>query len=221
MQIKERSYNSKVIRPKPLIRQEDNLMVMTTTWGLAEDSERVADEIVKYVASSMADVEVTSPFEFLSCYSDQLNALRIGALIANDVLYRGQNKTEYRSGVEVLALMQNENIISWIKIGGPAMWLRQSSGQIISLAGGNDLAWQFDWRSPPLPDSLLGVENSCDIHLGEFRVQQGEQILLASAQHINQAIYQNSDESLQLERMTQLLAQGHPDQAFWLGLVDI
>jgi hypothetical protein len=108
MKLQERSYSTKIMRPKPLVHSEEDgsLVVIATSWGQPEHSQRAIEEVVKYVNAAKADVEVTSPFEFLTCLTDEVNYVRTGLLIANDALYRGENKNQYFSGVEILVLFR-------------------------------------------------------------------------------------------------------------------
>ena len=127
MKLQERSYSTKMMRPRPLIHQEDDgsLIVVTTSWGQPEHAQTAQDEIVKYVNAAKSDVEVTSPFEFMTCLTDEANYLRIAFLIANDILYRGENKTGYYAGVESFALLRRGSQIAWAHVGFPSLLIKK------------------------------------------------------------------------------------------------
>ena len=47
MKLQERSYSTKVLRPKPLIHTEEDgsLIVVATSWGQPEHAQRALDEV--------------------------------------------------------------------------------------------------------------------------------------------------------------------------------
>src|SRR4051812_29355671 len=121
MKLVERSYSSKIFRPRPLVHaeQDGSLVIITTSWGVPEHAARVNDEILKYVQAARADVEVTSPFEFLSCLSDEANCLRVATMICNERFYRSDNRSDYNAGVELLVLAREGSHLSYAQVGSP------------------------------------------------------------------------------------------------------
>ncbi len=224
MKIQERSYSSKIFRPKPHLHVEadGSLLVVTTSWGQPEHAQLVADEIAKYVTAARGDVEVTSPFEFLTCLSDQANHLRIGMMIANDVLYRGENKAEYVSGVEVLAIARSEGEVAWAQVGAPHLLLRRSGRPLVPLATAFDHSFELSLKgglSAPLPSKLLGVEPACNIVCGDLQAGDKDLLVLLSSSLLPQSLWTDSG-PMDLQAITRHLVQEDPDSPFWLGLVD-
>lgn len=224
MKVTERSYSSKVFRPKPHVHAEADgtLLVIATSWGLPEHAQLAVDEIVKYVTAARGDVEVTSPFEFMTCYSDLANHLRIGMLIANETLYRGQNKSEYVSGVEVLAISKRGHQISWAQVGAPHLLLQREHRPLAPLAVSFDNSFEIGLRGEtvaPLPSRLLGVDPSCAIVCGDVHVQDEDQLVLLSSSVLPTSLWTNPGK-LQLGSVSNQMVAESSENPFWLGLVE-
>lgn len=225
MKLQERSYSSKVFRPKPHIHVEGDgqLLVIATSWGQPEHAALVADEIAKYVTAARGDVEVTSPFEFLTCLSSEANHLRIGMLIANDVLYRGENKAEYVSGVEVLALSRKESQIAWAQVGAPHLMIRRPGRPLTPLATSFDHSFELTLkgqRPSPLPSRLLGVDPSCNIACGDLLAGQDDLLVLLSSSGMPSSLW-TAPGPFDLQNLTSHLIRDDADAPFWLGLIDL
>lgn len=225
MKLEERSYSTKILRPKPLIHQEDDgsLIVIATSWGEAEHAQVALDEVVKYVSAAKADVEVTSPFEFLTVLSDEANYLRAGILIANDTLYRGVNKTEYFSGVELTAIMKRGSQLAWAHVGCPSMLIQRQNRSLQPLSIGQDLSAEANGLQelPPLPAQFLGLDPTCYVQCGHTLVHEEDRLILLSSSQISTALWQREGRSLNLTTVTTGMIQENPDAPFWLGVVEL
>lgn len=225
MKLQERSYSTKVLRPKPQIHVEEDgsLIVIATSWGQHEHAQRASEEVIKYVNAAKADVEVTSPFEFLSCLTDEVNYVRAGVLIANELLYRGENRTEYFSGVEIMALYKSESQIAWAHVGCPSLYVHRKGRGLQPLSIGLDLSGEMqneDDLLPPLPAQLLGLDPTCYVQCGHTLVREGDQLVLLASN--NGALFGASEVYQQdLMGITQSMIQKSPESPFWLGLIDI
>ena len=222
----ERSYSTKILRPKPIfhIDEEGSFIVVVTTWGLPEHGQRAIEEVVKYVNSARSDVEVTSPFEFLTCLSDEVNCLRTGMLIANDFLFRGENRKEYFSGIEICALLQKDNQIAWAQVGGPSLLLQRSGLSLQPISVSQDLASELASEGlllAPLPSQLLGVDASCNIHCGDLRVSPGDELILVSNHQLPSVLWLDGLEKKDFVSYTKQIIEGSPETPFWLGLIDV
>jgi hypothetical protein len=226
VKIQERSYSSKVIRPKPIIRHEDDgsLIVIATSWGQADHGERAVEEVFKYVNAAKADVEVTSPFEFLSCLPDEVNYVRTAMHIANDMLYRGENRKEYVSGVEILALFQRGPMIAWAHVGAPSILVQRQGQSLQPLAIGLDHSSEVHAGrdlQPPLPSQLLGLDPTCDIHCGHTYVKPGDQLVLLASSFVANTLWARRSGNVGLMEVTNSMIQESPEAPFWLGIIDI
>lgn len=224
MKLTHRSYNSKIFRPKPHVHAETDgsLVVVATSWGLPEHAAMAAEEVAKYASAARGDVEVTSPFETLTCLSDEANHLRIGMLIANDLLYRRENRTEYVSGVEILALSRRGAQIAWAQVGSPHVLLRRPGRPLMPLALSYDQSFETSasgQRMPPLPSRLLGTDPTCHIHCGDLRIGREDVMVLASSSSLPASLWTESG-PYDLARVTREMMNLDADSPFWLGLVD-
>ncbi|KYG67665.1 hypothetical protein [Bdellovibrio bacteriovorus] len=226
MKLQERSYSTKILRPKPLVHQEDDgsLIIVATSWGQPEHAQRALDEVVKYVSAAKSDVEVTSPFEFLSCLTDEVNYVRTGILIANDILYRGENKMEYFSGVEILALFRRGTQLAWAQVGCPSLFIQRKNKSLQPLSIGLDLSSERldDGDSlPPLPAQLLGLEPTCSIQCGHTSVNDGDRLILLASTTIATSLWVSQSEPAELGSVTTKMIQENPEAPFWLGLIKV
>lgn len=224
MKILDRSYSSKMFRPKPLIHTEDDgsLIVIATSWGQPEHAQRAVDEVVKYVSAAKSDVEVTSPFEFLTCLSDEVNYVRTSVLIANDMLYRGENRNEYVSGVEILALFKRGPQVAWAQVGCPSLFIRRQEQSMQPLAIGQDMSAEMHRAGdslPPLPSQLIGLDPTCYVQCGHTYVADEDKLVVLASTSVSSSLWMPNYEELQLASLTQKMIQENPEAPFWLGLV--
>lgn len=225
MRIKERSYSGHSARPKPLIREEfgGELLVVATTWGNVDAGTGIVEEIVKYISAARGDVEVTSPFEFMTCYTSEANALRVAALLANDQLYRGENKSEYNSVIEIVALWKREKQISWVQCGGPQIYMKKPGQDLYALSVGIDNTrdiLKMSGEVSPLPALGLGLESSCCLNVGSCVMEQDDHLVLFSSSKTPRDLWQVEDDELDLQKIVKKIGPQMNDQPFWLALLD-
>nr|BFD58307.1 hypothetical protein CKG001_04140 [Bdellovibrio sp. CKG001]BFD61737.1 hypothetical protein BdHM001_04180 [Bdellovibrio sp. HM001] len=224
MKIQERSYSTKMLRPKPLIHREDDgsLIVVATSWGQPEHAQRALEEVVKYVSAAKADVEVTSPFEFLTCLTDEVNYVRTGILIANDLLYRGENRAEYFSGVELMAIFRRGSQLAWAHVGCPSLFIQRKNQRLQPLSVGLDLSSESaSQQLPPLPAQLLGLDPTCYIQCGHTSVKEGDRLVLLASSQVATTLWTREGNSLDLSSVTTGMIQESPESPFWLGLIEV
>lgn len=225
MNLKERSYSTKTLRPKPLIHKEDDgsLIVVATSWGQPEHAQRAIDEVVKYVSAAKADLEVTSPFEFLSCLSDEVNYVRTGILLANDLLYRGENRSEYFSGVEVMAIFKRGSQIAWAHVGCPSLFVQRKTQGLQPLSIGLDLSSETTpaLDLPPLPAQLIGLDPTCHVQCGHIHVAESDQLVLLASSQIATTLWKKESSNVDLSKITSGMIQENPESPFWLGIIEL
>src|SRR5580700_8765484 len=102
MNLKERSYSGTMFRPAPeiYIEEDGSIGIIATPWGSRQAAKKIIDVLKDYILSARQDMEATSPFQLLTCLTPLANNLRVGVMLANDLLYREDNKAEYTTGVE-------------------------------------------------------------------------------------------------------------------------
>jgi hypothetical protein len=226
VKLQERSYNSKIIRPKPLVHVEDDgsLAVIVTTWGQPEAGQKVMEEITKYVSAAKADVDVTTPFEFLTCVPDEVNYVRTGILIANDMLYRSTNRREYESGAEVLAVFRKGRTLSWAQVGNPSLLIQRNNKPVQPVAMSWDLSSEMTGDGgdvlAPMPSSMIGFDLTCNIQCGHTICEENDRLILFAGAQISRDIW-NASEVQDVQALTQLLVHESPEMPFWLGLLSL
>ncbi|MBK9324104.1 MAG: hypothetical protein IPM97_14360 [Bdellovibrionaceae bacterium] len=226
MKLEERSYSSKTLRPRPTIyaEQDGSLLIITTSWGEAGLANKVNEDIAKYVQAATADVEVTSPFEFMTCLTDEANYLRVAALICNESLYRSDNRGEYVAGLETLILYRKENKVAFAQVGAPNLMLQKKGLGLTPISANGDTAFELADNSEgseiaPLPRDLLGIDSSLNIRCGDFRIAAGDRLFLYSGIFWSDALWTVASNGGLLPKITQNIARKNPDSPFWIGLV--
>jgi hypothetical protein len=224
VRLSERSYSTKSVRPRPTVYAEPDgsLLVITTSWGETELAHRVNEDIAKYVQAAMADVEVTSPFEFLTCFSDETNYLRVALLIANDSVYRGDNRGEYLGAIETLVILRRDNKIAYAQVGAPNLMIQKDGMGLapiaVSYESSHELGNQFESLAP-MPQSLLGVDPTVNIRCGDFRVEDNDRLIVYSGAFWPESLWAPTHTDEDLRHLTQKIVQQSPDSPFWLGLI--
>lgn len=225
MKMAERSYSTKILRPKPFVHREEDgsLIVVATSWGQPEHAQRALDEVVKYVIAAKSDVEVTSPFEFLTCLTDEVNYVRIGMLIANEVLYRGENKLEYVSGVELVVLFRRGAQLAWAQVGCPSVFIQRQNKSLQPLAMGLDLSTEISEGDglPPLPAQLLGLDPTCYVQCGHTHVTDEDQLVLLAGASVAPSLWSQSLATTDINSITKKMIQEDPEVPFWLGVIQL
>lgn len=226
MKIQERSYSAKVFRPRPEIYLEPDgsFLVITTSWGSPEHATRFNEDVAKYVQAARADVEVTSPFDFVEALTNEANYLRVSTLIANEAFYRGDNKTEYQVGLESLLLLREGNQVAYAQVGAPHLLIQKADQTMAPVSLNYDSSLELTGAQelllPPLPHSLIGAGPSLNIRSGDFRVQEEDRLVLYSGSLWPAALWTAKREA-SLQQLTQKVVQLNPEVPFWLGLVDL
>lgn len=211
----QRSYSGKSFRPKPIIEQPDseNLVVLTP-WGAPEYANQVLSSIKDFLEMSQ-EAEATVVASGTQLYSSFANRMRSAALMANENLYLNANKSEYLSAVELLALSKQDDLVSWVHIGAPHLFL-QDHRSIQPLCYTLDWAWQTDQKSPLLCHGL-GVERSVNLNCGTYRVSNSCQFIMISRSYVPASFYTLQD--VNLEEVSRVLIEDDPEMPFWLGLL--
>lgn len=203
--------------------EDGSFLVVATSWGQSEHAKKVVEEVVKYVEAAQSDAEVTSPFEFLACLTDEVNHLRIAVQIANDLLYRGENRSEYFSGVEILAILKKGSQLAWAQVGNPSLLIHRKNQTLQPLVSGFDYSTEFsdsNHISPPLPVNLIGLDPACYVQCGATRVLAGDRLVLFAGSGIARSIWIDQEQDA-FEVLANKLIQANPDIPFWLGSVEI
>ncbi|HMN67270.1 MAG TPA: hypothetical protein PKC28_01905 [Bdellovibrionales bacterium] len=220
----DRSYSGKLLRPTPEIHLEEDgsFGVIATPWGGRASARKVIDTLKDFVLSARQDNEATSPFQKLSTLSPLANSLRAGIMLANDLIYREENKAEYLSGVEVLAFAHLEGELAFAQVGYPHLFLLRAGLPWIPLSVQIDLATEMSRPPkilPPIPQNLIGLHTTTNLNISSLKTQPGDRLAFLSHSVVSHPLFgMNADQS-DLDSISQSLSRGHPDLPFWLGLL--
>lgn len=220
----QRSYSGKVFRPTPEIHVENDgsFGVIATPWGARPGAKKVIDTLTDFILSAKQDMEATSPFQKLTCLSPLANALRAGLMLANDMVYRDENKAEYISGVEVLVFAHNNGELAFAQVGYPHLYLARKGMPWIPLSIQVDMASEMSRAPdilPPLPQNLIGLHNTTNMNLSSFKTQPGDRLIFLSHSVVAHPFFTLPADETTLDKVTELLSKQHPDTPFWLGVL--
>ena len=215
----DRSFGGKLFRPTPEVHFDPNgsLILVTTPWGQRSGAKRLNQSIIEFFHSSQADKEVTSPFQKLTCLSPQGNSLRTSVMLANDMLYREDNRGEYVSGVELFAASVYNHEFTWLSVGQPHVLLLRE-GRLNPLSVSIDASLSLSHLSP-LPQNVLGVYSTSNFAVQSLRLQTGDQILLLSRTDLPAALFNAASKEQNLEGLSLALAKDDESSPFWLGII--
>lgn len=153
---------------------DDQLLIFVRSWASQDYNQKFVDEIMHYLSTAQADIEITSPFDFQENLSTLTNKIRISLLLAHDYFYKTENKSSFSVGFETLVVMRHKQEIAWGSVGRFDIYsLKDNQINLIS-AVGTDRD-----QDVLLPIELIGVEKDVDIRLGSLRVD-GQQLVASS-----------------------------------------
>lgn len=226
MPMVERSYSGKLFRPTPEVYVEDDgsFGVIATPWGSRQGAKKVIELLKDYIQSARHDMEATSPFQKLSCLSPLANNLRAGIMLANDSLYREDNKAEYVTGVEVLVFVHNNRELAYAQVGSPQFFLARRELPWIPLSVQIDLSTELSQPPnllPPLPHNLLGLHTTSNMNIASFKTQPSDKLIFLSHSLVAHPLYTLPFADSTVEVVSATLSKEYPDLPFWLGVFDL
>ncbi len=225
MAFDQRSYSGKLFRPTPEVHLEEDgsFGVVATPWGNRGAAKKVIEILTDYILSARQDMEATSPFQKLTCLSPLANSLRTGLMLANDSVYREDNKQEYQAGVEVLVFAHSQGELAYAQVGHPHLFLARPKLPWIPLSVQIDLATELSQPPemlPPLPQNLIGLHTTTNMNLSSFRTQPGDRLVFLSHSVVSHPLYAVPFEQTNLDAISEKLSRAHPDLPFWLGVLN-
>jgi hypothetical protein len=226
MSLRERSYSGKLLRPAPEVHLEEDgsFGIIATPWGARGAGRKAINAIKDFVLSARQDLEATSPFQKLTCLSPIANNLRVAVMLANDMIYREDNKAEYTAGVEILAFSHSGGELAFAQVGYPHIYLARKSLPWIPLSVQIDLATEMSEPPnllPPLPQNLIGLHTTTNMNVSSFRTQPEDRLVLLSHSVVSHPVFTTSFAQTTIEGVTETLSRQYPDLPFWLGVLDL
>ncbi|MFZ3228798.1 MAG: hypothetical protein WA160_01240 [Pseudobdellovibrio sp.] len=154
---------------------DGQLVVFLRSWGSQDYNQKFIDEIGHFLSTAQADIEVTSPFEFLESQTALANKVRISILLAHDYFIKSENKNSFSVGFEVAILMRHKKEIAWGAVGRFDIQKCSDKGSVTLSAVGTERDEVI-----LLPIELVGVEKSIEIRLGSIHLSN-EFLVVGSA----------------------------------------
>lgn len=221
MKIEERNYNTKQFRPAPKIYKsnEMDLITIITSWGEGGLTENINNEISKFIFAAQGDFEATSPFEFNSALSKDSNNLRMATLIANDMIYRSENRDDLRTCYEMIVLFKKKNQLSWVQVGNPNLVLLR------------DLVTPLSFSPPPgescegkvisLPNQFFGTEMHCYFQVGTIEIKENDKLLLFTENKLSPENWSLGASDWNLNTFVKNQIKFDNENPFWMSIVSL
>jgi len=222
MEFQERSSpgtKQRLPRPDIIFDASAKFLLVATTWGRPGVGRRTARTIADYFLSSRNDKDATSPFRRLDYLSSMANNLRIATLVGSEMLYREENKTEYRCGIELFAACRYEEELCYLHIGQPSVILSRNGQGVLPLSVRMSLSGELSSHEhdlPPLPSQLLGVSPEPSITIESIRPQQDDKLILLNRSWIPRTLLELSYDRVDMASISSALST--EDKPYWLGL---
>ncbi|MGE4133707.1 MAG: hypothetical protein AB7F86_18870 [Bdellovibrionales bacterium] len=225
-QIDERSYSGKLFRPKPeiFLEEDGSFGVIVTPWGPRHAAKRTIDILKDYVLSARQDMEATSPFQKVTCLSPLANTLRVGMMLANDAIYREENKSEHISGLEILTFAYQLGELAYAQVGVPHLFLARKGLPWIPISVQFDLSTEISRAGgflPPLPQNTIGLHTETNLAVGSFKAQPTDKLVFLSHSYVSHPLYSTPFERTTMDNVSAALAQQFPELPFWLGVMEL
>lgn len=154
---------------------DGQLLIFLRSWGSQDYNQKFIDEVMHYLSTAQADIEVTSPFDMLENLTSLANKVRISLLLAHDYFYKVENKASFSIGFETAVLIKNKKEISWGTVGRFNIYKVSKKNCLLLSAQGTDQD-----EKVLLPVELLGVEKDLNLRCGAFILSEDEIILSSS-----------------------------------------
>ncbi len=177
MQYEVNSQQGQSKLPKTLVYHllDNQLMIYLRPWGSQDYNQKFTDEVMHFLSTAQADIEITSPFDYIENLTSLANKVRISLLLAHDYFYKTENKSSFSVGFEVAVLIKNKNEFAWGAVGRFDVYKNTEKNlQLLSSVGS-----ELD-ISVLLPIELLGVEKDFNLRSGSFTLGPNETAFFAS-----------------------------------------
>lgn len=195
--------------PRTSVHQllDDKLIIFLRSWGSQDYDQKFIEEVMHFLSTAQADINVTSPFDYLENLTSLANKVRISLLLAHDYFNKIENKNSLSVGFETTVLMKVKNEIAWAAVGRFDLYKINDQGlQILSATGSDQDQFVL------LPVDLLGVEKNFEMRCGS--IQATNEPLLISSTYKNSLKLQNG-ENLKNE----VVEHSDPNGTYWFSKI--
>jgi hypothetical protein len=213
---KEKIYRTKNVKypaPKISFEEKDNLFIAVWSWGGQDSAQKALDIIKDYYLSARTDIEATSPFPISPDLSLPANHLKIGVMLANDIIAKENNNEEYTSGIEVFCASKNQKEVNFVHVGGPSVLSLRPEQVPTTYLQHNHLGHEFNFKiESPLPKELIGIKQRQYIPCKSIRMQDEERFVLVQRDYLPLLTKKDQD----LLSIEQTLIKDNSELPFWI-----
>lgn len=185
----------------------NQLTIFLRAWGASEYNQKVVDEITHYLSTTQADIEVTTPFDYLESLSSLANRTRVAVLLAHDLLYKTDNRTEYVVGFELMVLFKSRYEMAWASVGRFSLSKLMNDRLNPIIANGTDID-----REVLLPVQLIGLEKDINVDSGSVFFDDNSKLAVTSGYNCDFKVNDTSSASNLIEAI--------PSQStYWFSVI--
>lgn len=203
--------------PDVFFDHQEKLLIIATPWGAPAGAKKLVQTIADYFLATKSDKEATSPFKRLDYLSTTANNLRIATLVANEILYREENRSEYVCGVELFAAAMHERELNWVQVGHPNVLLSREGQNLLPLNVSLSLANEVESSKqnlPPLPSNMIGISPEPNLFVQSICPKKSDALILLSRSWVPKSIFQPDIKSFE-DLSHALSIDGN--EPYWLG----
>ena len=153
----------------------NQLTIFLRPWGPSEYNQKVVDEITHYLSTTQADIEVTTPFDYLESLSSLANRTRVAVLLAHDLLYKTDNRAEYVVGFELMVLFKFRLELAWASVGRFSLSKVMHDHMNTIVSNGTDSDCEA-----LLPVQLIGLEKEISVQAGSIVFDDHSKVVVSS-----------------------------------------
>ena len=194
------------------------LMVAATPYGNRSDLESCLSEFLNEFEKQSSDLDSTSPYPKLTCFSDYENLIYTTVQFLNDYIYSNHNKDKVNLGCDFFCLYKVEKVIYFTQIGWPAVLLNKN-GNTLPICSDFSFAPKDKSESPYLPTSVLGLESSINIKIQQIDISDSSDVLLFKSNDSPDTLM--SIYPTDLSVIANSYAEVNPEQGLWLGKISL
>lgn len=196
---------------------KEDFLSISLSWGEIDPTETLNAALMSYYFASKNDLEVTSPFEILTCLSPLANRLRTSMLIGNSAIYNKYNSKSLAAGVEYLCVARSDRELAIAQIGGPSVVLvRDNQPHVLSASPLLCLN-----AETPLPAQLMGIENSCFPLIQTIRYEPRDLLYFVSSVSVPEGLFNQNLNNAPLKNVVENIAKANFKRPFWLGRIKL
>jgi hypothetical protein len=220
VKINERSFSGRFFRPRPIVNIDDNSksLLMAVPWGVKESAENVLQTAQEAIVGSggQFDPELTVAVGQVPVLENTQQKLCRSVRVSNEKNYNQYNATDYTSAAEFLGLVVENKTLTWAQVGAIHLLIYNQKG-LQPLCYSPDWAWQIQQEAPLLCQGV-GLDLSCQIQTGSYRLLGGETVICIARSYIPQQLFTAG--SPDLEELTRILAEESEQTPFWIATVN-